>query len=357
MKKLLLLFCGLMVSGFLLSQVQIQSLLPSGGMVQKNQLWNVIIVNVSGAALSGRLEISLKDRVSGQDLLTGTSSNITLRAGATNLNFNAVSPVQYNYLGSLADNSIQALIPVGQYIICYSLNISGHKQIMSECVNFDVEALSPPQLTFPQDSSRLAVSPSNFTWTPPTPVQLFNNLSYEYILTELLPGQKAAQALMENIPVVAAPVTSNNYTYGLNAPKLEPGKWYAWQVIARDHNNYAGKSDAWVFSIDSVRKEAPEEIFVPYITLSSTAAGSAMIKLNDNSILVYHYSYDAPYQTRLIIYDEQNNEIASQKVSVSTGANYLAIPSVKQLAENKSYKLVLTGNNRQVYQAYFNITK
>jgi hypothetical protein len=357
MKKLLLLFCALTVSGFLLSQVQIQSLLPSGGLVQKNQLWNAIIVNVSGTELSGRLEISLKDRVSGQDLLTGTSSNITLRTGATNLNFNTVSPVQYNYLGSLADNSMQALIPVGQYIICYSLNIFGHKQMMSECVNFDVEALSPPQLTFPQDSSHLEVSPSNFTWTPPTPVQLFNNLRYDYILTELLPGQKAAQAVMENIPVVSAPVTSNHYTYGLNAPKLEPGKWYAWQVIARDHNNYAGKSDVWIFSIDSVKKEAPKEIFVPYITLSSTASSSAMVKLSDNSILVYHYSYEAPYETKLVIYDEQNREVTGQKVSVSTGANYLAIPSVKQLSEHKSYKVVLTGSNRKVYQAYFNITK
>ena len=90
---------------------------------------------------------------------------------------------------------------------------------------------------------------------PPTPFEMFTNLSYELLVTEVLPGQSATEAIQYNSPVYSRTNLSQPYEmYPSTFTKLDTGKLYAWQVVASNGLNYAAKTEVWTFSLktDSV---------------------------------------------------------------------------------------------------------
>ena len=235
------------------AQVYIQTTLPTVGLVQKNQLWNLVLISGSTAFMEGKLELVLRDRQTGMELMTATTSRFSLPKGSLSVNVNNLNPIQYNYLGMEPGNMLNGLLPTGAYIACYSftkITPDKQEQLTEECVSFDIEPLSPPMLIFPGDSSELEAMPAQFTWTPPTPAGMINRLQYEIQITEIRPGQKADEAIQDNMSFYNSANVMNNFlTYPATLPAFEKDKWYGWQVVARDDRNYAGKSEVWVFKV------------------------------------------------------------------------------------------------------------
>src|SRR5947207_1988822 len=91
------------------AQVQIQSFLPTAGLVQKNQLWNLMLINSTAQQFNGRLELVLRDRQTGTELLTATTTNFSLPVGSLQVNINLLNPIQYNYTGMQPDGTINGL--------------------------------------------------------------------------------------------------------------------------------------------------------------------------------------------------------------------------------------------------------
>jgi hypothetical protein len=259
MKKIVLLF---LVAAFLPKvlwcQLSLQPVVPAVGVIQKDQLWNVLLVNSSQEEFSCRLDIVLRDRITNLEVLAASSASFSTGAGARQLNVNLLNPIQYNYFSQGAGTNIQGLLPVGNYTACYTLTGAGAKPFLpvDECIQFDVEPLSPPMLSFPADSSVLEISPAQFSWIPPALTGMFSNLSYDIVITAVNEGQQAAEAVQQNIPFYSGNLYSPLLSYTSSAPSFEKEKWYAWQVIARDDRSYAGKTETWVFKIslsDSVK--------------------------------------------------------------------------------------------------------
>lgn len=265
-KYLLFLFFSAMLAD-VVAQISIQPVLPLAGIIQKNNLWNIAVINTSSITLSCRLELILRDRKSGLEVMTATTGQFQIGAGAKQLNVTQLMPVQYNYISTNGSARTDDFVPIGDYTACYRL--SGDKNILAEeCVSFDVEPLSPPMLISPADSSVLSTQPSQFTWIPPAPMNLFSRLDYEVMVTEILPGQKAAEAMQQNVAFYTEPnIPVNNLTYRGMASSFEKDKWYAWQVVARDDKSYAGKSEVWVFSVhnDPIEKMLVEQ--APFIKM------------------------------------------------------------------------------------------
>ncbi len=165
MKKIL---CTVMTAMFFsvagYAQITMQPAIPAIGLIQKNQLWNVLIVNNSGNQYNAKLDLILTDRTTGLEILTAGTGQFILNPGTKQLNADALMPIQYNSLNSLFDSRLQGLIPVGNYTACYSLTGIGIKEglLSEECISFDVEPLSPPMLIFPADSSSLEPTASQF---------------------------------------------------------------------------------------------------------------------------------------------------------------------------------------------------
>jgi hypothetical protein len=263
----------LVLALFSYAQVTIQAPYPAAGLVQLNQLWNLTLVNGTTTPIDGRVEMVLKDRESGIELLTATSSMFTIPKGSVSLNINKLSPVQYNWLAMDPSGALNSLLPSGNYIVCYSFTrILAEKQdqLAEECASFDVERLSPPMLIFPGDSALLDAYPGQFTWTPPAPAGMTRHLHYEIIITEIKEGQKADEAIQSNVSFYNEGHVVNNFmTYPAALPAFEKEKWYAWQIVARDDKNYAGKSEVWVFT---VKKKNPLDMIIkgtPYIRMKT----------------------------------------------------------------------------------------
>lgn len=333
------------------AQVTIQPGLPAVGMMQKDQLWNVLVINGTNGSLKCRLDVMLRDRTTGNECLSGTSVFFDVASGARQLNVNVLGPVQYNYFNAGFNNKIQGLIPAGNYTACYILyaNIAGKVEPQAEeCVSFDIEPLSPPMLSFPADSSVLDVAPNQFSWLPPTPVAMFDKLRYEILIVEINAGQQPAEALQENLPVYSeAFLYSNALNYPASSAAFQKNKWYAWQVVAKDDNNYAVKSEVWVFKVmnGSIQKIIDE---APFIKISKENTEVSIVHEGVLKIEYFNQPGDKKIDFKVYKASERgkNVEAITLSTDVKPGQNFIKydLKSKLKLEENEVYEVEITNS-------------
>ena len=237
------------------AQILITPQIPPTGLIKKDQLWNVLLVNNNDAPADVQLQVAMLNLKTGEKILTGTSRLFTLVKGARQLQQGDVNPVQYNYSSSdaLTDRNSNGLLPVGSYQLCYTLIEQSGKNglpALEECLPAEIAPLSPPQLNTPANADTLSTVYPTFQWIPPAPLNMFSDLNYEIILTELNKGQQAADAVQKNTPLYRQNFIKNMFlVYPSSAKPLEAGKTYAWQVIVKNGNSYTEKTESWSFTV------------------------------------------------------------------------------------------------------------
>jgi hypothetical protein len=337
------------------AQVTLQATVPAVGLLQKNQLWNVLVINSSATAYDCRLELIVRDRMTGQEILTATTAPFSAGPGARSLNINTLSPVQYNYLTAGGDTRLEGLLAAGVYTACYTLSaLPGKTDLAEECVQFDVEPLSPPMLIFPADSTQLETAPTQFSWIPPTPQGMFDRLHYEIIITEINEGQKAEEAIQQNLPYYSdGNVITNMLNYPGSSEGFTAGKWYAWQVIAKDDKSYAGKSETWVFRMVTKADEAtPEGSFAE--------ARSVYTGKKYYFTSAVNFSFINPYVARQLDYSIMHVATKTRigrlpAVSMKQGLNTVSIDTkrIKGLKKNELYSLEIYNLGTATYYINF----
>lgn len=356
MKKYLLLWIFALCAVITFAQVSIQPVLPLSGIIQKNNLWNVAVINTSANSFDCRLELTLRDRTNGLEVLTATTGQFRITGGAKQLNAANLAPLQYNYASPVISVRTDDLVPVGDYIACYRL--SSAKDILAEeCASFDVAPLSPPMLINPADSAVLEVQPSQFTWIPPAPFNLFSRLQYECIITEIFPGQKAEEAMQRNLPFYTEPnIPVNNLAYKGMATSFEKDKWYAWQVIAKDDNNYAAKSEVWVFKVG---EKSPAQMIVeasPFIQMKKNSPEKGIAP---NGILKLSYLNETTDSTATITIADlgANGKSKSFTVALQPGENLLSYNVQKKLhlEEGRVYQAEIVNSRNEKWLLQFEI--
>ena len=272
MKRLLTLLLTLPLAvGYVRAQVIIIPEIQNSGIILKQQLWSVVINNLSGNSTKAVLSVAITDKLTSQSLMQSTSNAFVLNPGAKRVTYNDLAPLNYTFtsIGFSIDKQLTQPLPVGEYLVCYNLIDVGNKQqiLATECVKVIAEPLSPPQLIQPENNSTIKDSRPVLTWTPPSPVQMFSSLSYLIIVAPIFEKQSPQEALQRNIPVMTTTSANNSLLYPPSFTNLEPGKTYVWQVAAQDAGRYGGKSEVWKFTImpDSVVKIIS---MAPYVKLS-----------------------------------------------------------------------------------------
>ncbi|MCX6317418.1 MAG: hypothetical protein NTW29_09025 [Bacteroidetes bacterium] len=333
------------------AQVQIQTTLPVAGLVQRNQLWDLVLQNNTSSSITGRLEMVLTDRQTAQELLTATTAEFTLQRGAQPVNVNKLNPIQYNYVGYEPDQRMNDLFKAGAYTVCYTFVVNPLSQkavpVAEECSAFDVEPLSPPALTFPADSSVWDVQPAQFTWMPPTPASMLSGLHYELRITEVQPTQKAAEAMQENTPFYTEDIITGNFmTYPAALPAFEKDKWYAWQVVAKDEKNYAGQSETWVFKVASPQKMPDILNGIPYVQLKMNGGDKTIAP---NGILRFYYfnqTGEQKMEASLIDITEKNtNDPVKLSIDLVRGQNYIQKDLSRMISFQEGHVYMLTTVN------------
>jgi hypothetical protein len=140
----------LLVAGFipflLRAQVSINAQLPAAGVVQKESLWNLVVINNQNDMIDCNIKMTLQDNATGQVVLTAVSGNFILGKGVKVIANRTLQPVQYNY--AIQDFS-RNYLPLGTYTACYRLNkngVKGDEPLAEECVRINIDPLSPPLL-------------------------------------------------------------------------------------------------------------------------------------------------------------------------------------------------------------------
>lgn len=308
------------------AQLIIRPAVPRLGIIQKSQLWNLLVINT----LPGEAEISislvLQDRQTGYTLMTAQSGNIKLAKGSKQLNEQAVFPVQYRYETIFNNNNQQALLPVGNYLACYSV-ISTAKQesVAQECVAIDVAPLSPPQLMYPANGSQIVERSPQLSWIPPTPAILFSQLRYDVAVTEVYPGQSPAEAIQRNTPFyVAGSIPQQSIPYPASATSLDTGKVYAWQIIAKNGESYAAKSDVWTFTIRPQTKVEKILAITPFVRMKKE---DAELTIAPDGILKFVYFHQAPTSDVSVTIEDISkvnaNTLKPFVLKVVAGENYI----------------------------------
>ncbi|UAY53237.1 hypothetical protein [Ferruginibacter albus] len=354
MKKIIviLIFCLPVFYTAGIAQVTVQSLLPQTGIILKSQLWNMLVVNNTGNPLTGYLVLNVSDRESGSEVLSATSGFFSIDKEGKQLNAASLDPIQYTYFSFSGDRTTDFL-PTGSYTACFKL-MSGTEtssELAETCIPFDVQPLSPPMLTFPSDSSVLVQSPGQFSWQPPAPLTMFDQLHYELQITEILPGQTPQEAIELNAPFYTdLNLQTNNITYTGSNPSFEKNKWYAWQVVAKDGLNYGAKTDVWDFKIDPTLI-ASSSISSSYILVQKNQA--SIYYLKDQTLRIKYYSYDPTQKTILKITDPQGKILKKISETIVYGDNFLTYDLDNKFKKGLVYSIEIIDNKNNKNTALF----
>lgn len=254
------------------AQFSIQPLNPPAGNGIRSELWNVLLINATSEERAVRLEVTVQDLTSVQDVITGRTRSIPLKPGASAINMSALEPIQYTgLLASQSSLATSVILKVGTYRLCYTLtdDSEDNKSVYArECVGYEVQPLSPPQLIFPPDQSEQSVRSLQFNWIPPAPLEVFDQLTYTFLVTPIKGAVNATSAIQENTPLFTRTESQPSININPSTVAFEDGQFYAWQVLAYDRKQFAAKSEVWTFKY--VNQTLQERVLAstPYLKLN-----------------------------------------------------------------------------------------
>lgn len=340
------------------SQVIIVPEVQAAGVVIKQQLWSVMVNNLTGTNRQVTLFISVTDLQASQPLLEASSNMIMLPAGTKRVTFNDLSPVSYSFAaaGFSADRQLNQPLPVGEYLICYRIADAVNKRevLASECVKVLAEPLSPPQLILPGHESVIMDKRPVLSWTPPAPVYMFTSLSYSIIISPLLDKQSPEEAIQRNIPAMTTFSSGTSVPYTASFTNLEAGKTYAWQVAAMDGNRFGGKSEVWTFTVmpDSVKKIINS---AAYTKLELQGANSSIVHQGILKMEYINRFADSVVQLSIHKQGDRRKPYTVQ-LKVSSGQNLLEynLNGRMRLDESGTYQVQLINSRKEVWGMRFN---
>lgn len=345
------------------SQVKISLQLPPQGIVTRSQLWNMLLINSDNSDLTIQVNLSLKDLSSGEEILSASTSMFVLPKGSMLLSPNDFLNINYTVFNTSYSTVLtaQTFLPIGNFTACYQvikLNEDAYDLYGEECQEIGVEPLSPPILNLPENEDSIDYPLPIFSWLPPSPVNLFQNLTYDFNLVELFDNQSPIDAITDNYPLLLKQgITESQLQYSPVFPKLTPGKRYVWQVTANNNSLKVAKTEIWSLNIKPEAK--PSGSFTPstYIKLQqkenipfTVSAGSLKFEylneINDTAISFSIVNLSANAATI--------NGFASVVESVRLGQNFMEIVLDDQhFRRGNIYLLELTNSKNEKWAVKF----
>lgn len=340
------------------AQVNMTVQLPPTGVMQKAQLWNMLLVSASSASIWVRVELRITDTQSNQPVLTGSSRTLLLPKGAKQLQVADLSPISYEYLSPTADRNANGLLMAGSYIACYSvMQLSGDASalVAEDCLPFAVEPVSPPLLNNPADQSVVEGNLPQFTWIPPAPLSIFSNLNYDFTIVALRNGQSPAEAMQSNIPVYHTTHLKDQFlNYPATAIAFDTAKTYAWTVVAKNNNQFAAQTDIWTFKVKGVTPEKVAVTQMAYVQLKKELDASFITSSGALQVGYSNDAGDASVTYEIIRLDAGRNVVKSATLALEPGMNNVIVDVKKlNLLSGQSYLFRLKNGRREYWQIKF----
>jgi hypothetical protein len=218
-------------------------------------------------------------------------------------------------------------------------------------------------LITPRDKDTIETKNPLLTWTVINTTGTQNpREEFRLILVELKKDQSAEAGVTINPPLLKInKLQGNQLFYPYDAPKLEEGHRYGWQIFKLSNNVMIDKSEAFEFTI--AKKKDPEDI--KYALLKKKYDG-APYSFSGNKLFFKMNSSASNQKLNAIILNKKGEIIkSSSKVDgaennsdftiISGGSNYYEI-DISEL-ELGWYELQVKDHKKQMYYLIFNKVK
>lgn len=255
MKNLLILISFISAPLVLRGQVIISPTQAPHGTIGLDQIWMVNLYSTQPQIAEVYMTAIIEDSKHGL-VFTATTPVFKIQRGSNRPTFNPSSVKMEYGKGKITQNlRSTGRLPYGQYVICYKLFSANSSDLISEfCQEETATPMSPPELTSPFDGESIHTTLPILSWRPPFPPGAIP-IEYTLRLVEIKPRQQVMEALEKNIPLISRRgILTTILPYPPEAPKLEIGKTYAWQIFAQAGEFPLGSTEVWTFKV--VQQEA-----------------------------------------------------------------------------------------------------
>ena len=333
---------------------------PPAGIVQKKQLWNLALIYTGNDPITVTIGLTLVDVTDNQPALTAYTRPLTISKGVKQLKASDIEPVDYQYFSPAFGRLIDAFLPIGNYQACYTVYSNGkiERQILSEnCIAIEVQPLSPPQLTMPMDSAAIQQAWPQFSWLPPAPVTLFNDLNYDLLVTEVRSDQTPGAAIQENLPVYnMRRLTTLVNNYPSSAKRLDTGRVYAWRIIAKNGEAFAAQSDVWTFRVTQEQPVKPAAFNGSYLEVKQGDGYTSTVMVTDEMLGIRYYSYDKSHESVIRFLNEKGEVIKDVKRTIDYGNNLMVFKLDHAFKKDVTYFIEITDLQMSHYRASFRMS-
>lgn len=321
----------LLAGGSAASQVSLGIQVPPAGVVQKSQLWNMVLINGSSATYNVDVTLTLISTADNNPVLTVVSRNLTLGKGAHQLKYSDLAPFNYRFTSPAfgTDMRPEGLLPVGSYTACYTVTRwTGDlpEPLTEDCISLEVQALSPPVLNTPADKDTIQTDYPQFTWMPASPVNLFADLAYELVLVKVLPDQSPLQAIQQNIPVFNQPrLRQPFFNLPAGSTGIDTGNVYAWSIVAKNSNQFIAMSDVFTFTRKAAPvAESPAAVSNAYVQLNRGEDGAAVATSGNLRVIYPNLAGDASLSYTITnLSDKSNGVVNTGTLALTPGNNFI----------------------------------
>lgn len=218
-------------------------------------------------------------------------------------------------------------------------------------------------LNMPMDGDTIATKNPLLSWSlwgaiPTNSIRDY----YQIIVVELQENQDASAGILMNTPLVRMDhLSQNQLFYPYDAPALQEGKWYAWEVQKIMDNSLAFKSETYKFYIPILPSEKPT-----YYKLKVKDDGTVYELQNGKFYFEFIEDYNQEQLSFQLydplnhkkqaqaIFDKEDGQFAQEVNVKRTGSNYYEL----NIGSNPSigiYKLVVSDAKNQKFQVKFQV--
>lgn len=338
---------------------------PPAGLIQQSGLWNMALVNSGASTLQVTISLNLVDNSTNQPVLTATTRPVLLTRGVRQLKPMDISPVSYSNLSPAFARlgTGNGLLPVGNYRACYTFyTFYGENHLATvlaeECIPVEVQPLSPPQLSLPADTTTIETPYPQFSWLPPIPVNLFSDLNYDLLVTEVQAGQSPQSAIQENLPIYSGlNLAQAFHSYAATYKRLDTGKVYAWRVIAKNGQTFAAQSEVWTFRVRQPNAAPLVPANGTYLELRSASSGTGTGILPNNILGLQYYSYDQTHEAVIRLVDEKGVTMQAIRQTLQYGKNLIVVTLGGSFKPNTTYFAEVPDLQQNLYRTSFRMAQ
>jgi hypothetical protein len=322
-----ILFLGLVICPvFSFSQVTIVLRNPNPVPFKSESLLNLNINSSFASDLKVHIEAVISDQQQ-SPLISFKTEDFILKPGLNDIN--NLSVISFKYFNAQIKEAIMksGYLPPSEYNYCIRV-YPYERPLAGELCGTIGYIISPPELISPFNTEHVPTKYPQLTWHAPTPLtpEMVTTLNYELKIVELGPEQPAYAAISDNPAIYYNKNIRNEFIqYGANNHELESGKTYVWQVIAYSGETFLGKSEIWVFSVDSLNKDKIKTFSGYYISPKKSFDG-----VFANFTNVVKFKIETPYElkpsdVRILNSNRQDLTPDSLKIEHHYGASWYSI--------------------------------